>query len=74
MKGFNLRIQDLREDLVKDINASQLPVGVVTMVLSEILSTMKSAEVKMIDAENKAYAKELAEKEGAEDGKKVHED
>jgi hypothetical protein len=67
MKGTNLRIQELREDLVRVINESQLPVAVTSMVLAVILGNIKAAENKMIQLEKQAYEKELAEKEGAKD-------
>jgi hypothetical protein len=69
MKGFNLRTKEFRENLAKCINESQLPVGISTMVISEVLHELKAAELKMIELEAKAYEKELSEKEGAEDGR-----
>ncbi len=64
MKGFNLKIKEFREDIANCINEAQLPVGVTTMVLSEVLQGLKAAELRMIEMETKAYEKELAEKEG----------
>lgn len=74
MKGTNLRIQELRENLSSIINESKLPVAVTTMVISDMLNGLKDAECKMIQIEKQAYEKELAEKEGAEDAKEVCKD
>jgi hypothetical protein len=67
MKGINLRIKELQDNLLSVINEAKLPVSVTTIVLSGILDTMKDAESTMIILEKQAYEKELAEKEGAKD-------
>ncbi len=63
MKGVNLRIAELRTNLADVINVADLPVGVTTMILSEILGGLKSAELRIIESERKQHEKALEEEE-----------
>lgn len=63
MKGFNLRTQQLRLAIIKDLNDSMLPISTKTMVLNEILQTMKPIEANTILFEKQEYEKKLAEKQ-----------
>jgi hypothetical protein len=76
MKGFNLRVKEFREAIAKDINEAGLPICITSMVISEVLQSLKAAEYNAIDHEQKIYEKELAEKEqeekgSGEDGKQI---
>jgi hypothetical protein len=66
-KGINLRIQECKEDIANVINASQLPPGIILMVLNEFVGQVQAQNIKMIETERKAY--EEGEKT---DGKEIH--
>ncbi len=73
VKGINLRIQELRETIVKDINSSSLPIGITSLVVADCLRALQDAEINITASERKNYENEL-KKEGAEkDGKEIRE-
>jgi hypothetical protein len=67
-KGLNLMIQEAKEDIAATINKSQLPPGIMLMILNEFIGQTQVQNARMIEAERKAY-----EQEGVmQDGKKIH--
>lgn len=59
--GDNLRIRTLRQQIVDDLNGSQLPFEVLRMVLSEILTEVTGLTEKALQDEIKAL-EEITEK------------
>ena len=53
-KGINLRIQECKEDIANVINASQLPPGIILMVLNEFVGQVQRQNAYMIEIEKKA--------------------
>lgn len=66
IKGLNLRIQETKEDIAKAINKSQLPPGVLLMLLNEFTIQMQSQNARMIELERKYI------EEGDKDGEEIH--
>ena len=58
-KGLNLRIQEAKEDIAKAINKSQLPPGVLLMLLNEFTIQMQIQNARMIELERKDYEEEV---------------
>lgn len=54
-KGLNLRIQEAKEDVAAAINKSQLPPGILLMVLSEFTGQVQMQNAQMIEEERKAF-------------------
>ena len=68
-KGFNLRIQECKEDIAEAINKSKLPPSVLLMIINEFAMQMQGQNARAIELERKAY------KEGSEtNGKEIHKD
>ena len=65
VKGLNLRIQEAKEDIAKAINKSQLPPGVLLMLLNEFTIQMQIQNARMIELERKSI------EEGDKDGKEI---
>ena len=51
MNGLNTMIQELHSNLIKDINSSQLPVGIVFFVLKDIFNETEKGYINAINAE-----------------------
>ena len=51
MSGLNTMIQELQSNLIKDINKSQLPVGIVFFVLKDIFNETERSFINAINAE-----------------------
>lgn len=58
-KGINLRIQEAKEDIAAAINKSQLPPGILLMILGEFTGQIKIQNTRMIEIERKAYEEEV---------------
>lgn len=54
-KGINLRIQEAKEDIAAAINKSQLPPGILLMILGEFTGQVQIQNARMIEAERKAF-------------------
>ena len=61
MKGINLRIVELKENLVRDINEAGLPPIITQMVLNEMLQPISALA-----------AQQIAEERAAEEGENNH--
>jgi hypothetical protein len=51
MSGLNTMIQELQSNLIKDINNSHLPVGVVFFVLKDIFNETERSYLNALNAE-----------------------
>ena len=68
-KGLNLRIQEAREDIASTINKTELPPGIVLMILNEFTLQTQAQNAQMIAAEKKKYEEEVNT-----NGKEIHKD
>ena len=68
-KGINLQIAEAKSNIVEAINASNMPPGIMLMILEEIITQVRAQNAYMVDAERKA-----AEEGGESDGEEIHED
>ena len=59
IKGLNLRIQEAKEDIANTINKSQLPPGILLMILGEFTGQMQMQNARMIEAEKRAFEEEV---------------
>lgn len=66
IKGINLRTQEAKEGIADVINKSQLPPGILLMVLNEFTGQMQMQNARLIEAERKAW------EEGEKNGEKIH--
>lgn len=64
-KGINLRLQEAKQDIADAINKSQLPPGIMLMILNEFIGQTQAHNAKLIEVERKAW------KEGESDGKEI---
>ena len=68
-KGLNLCIQEAREDIASTINKTELPPGIVLMILNEFTLQTQAQNAQMIAAEKKKYEEEVKK-----NGKEIHKD
>ena len=68
-KGLNLRIQEAKEDIASTINKTELPPGIVLMILNEFTLQTQAQNAQMIAAEKKKYEEEVKK-----NGKEIHKD
>ena len=68
-KGINLRIQELKENIVKSTNEAHLPPAVLQMIFNDFAGQMQVQNLNAIEME-----KQELMKEGAKDGKEIHKD
>ena len=61
MNGLNTIMQELHSNLVKDINSSQLPVGVVYFVLKDIFNETERSYIDALNAERTTKPEEVKE-------------
>lgn len=61
MNGLNTSMQELHRNLIKDINSSKLPVGIVYFVLKDIFNETENSYIKAINAEKSAIPIEVEE-------------
>lgn len=64
-KGINLRIQEAKEDIAAVINKTQLPPGILLMILNEFAWQVQRQNAYMIEIEKKAL-EEGEKKDGKE--------
>ena len=58
MLGINARVEDLREQLIQDINQARLPVCVIDYVLTEILNDVRIQREAEVQKERQRYKEE----------------
>lgn len=68
-KGINLLIQEAKEDIAAVINKTQLPPGILLMILNEFVSQVQTQNAMAIANERKAYEEGVKK-----DGKEIHKD
>lgn len=66
MNGINTMIQELHRNLIKDINSSQLPVGVVFFVLKDIFNETERSYINTLNAEKMIKPEEEQEEQKEE--------
>ena len=59
MLGINTRVEDLREQIIKDINKAQMPACLLDYVLTEILNDVRMKRMGEIQKERKKYKEEM---------------
>ena len=52
-KPFTLKLEDLKNKIVEDINSAELPAFCVTIILQEILKTVQKMDNQEIEKYNK---------------------
>ena len=67
IKGANLCIQETKELMAEVLNNSQLPPGILLMILNEFTGHMKVQNARMIETERKVYEEEVKKH-----GKEIH--
>ena len=63
MNGLNSIIQELHSNLIKDINESKLPVGIVFFVLKDIFNETERSFINAINTEKMTKVEEVKEEE-----------
>ena len=58
MLGINARVEDLREQLIKDINDSHMPACILDYVITEILNDVRVQRVSEIQKERQREREE----------------
>lgn len=71
-KGFNLRVQECKEDIANAINKANLPAGVLLMIIGTFVTQLSAMDRQAIEAERMEF--EEAKKEVKEDGKEIRKD
>ena len=66
MNGLNSMIQELQSNLIKDINASKLPVGIVFFVLKDIFNETEKSYINALNTEKMTKLEEVKEEENNE--------
>ena len=66
MGGFNTLIEELHNNLINDINKSQLPVGIIYYVLKDVYSNVEYGYNKALE-EEKNNAQIIPQKEQKEE-------
>lgn len=57
-KPFTLKIEELKNKIVEDVNNAELPAFCVTIILQEILKTVQEMDKQEIENYNKEIEKE----------------
>lgn len=59
MLGINARVEDLREQIIKDINRAQMPACILDYVLTEILNDVRAQRMSEVQKERRKYREEM---------------
>ncbi|MCD7824219.1 MAG: hypothetical protein LUG86_09455 [Oscillospiraceae bacterium] len=59
MLGINARVEDLREQIIKDINRAQMPACILDYVLTEILNDVRAQRMNEVQKERRKYREEM---------------
>lgn len=68
-KGFNLRVQECKEDIAEAINKANLPAGVLLMIIGTFVAQLDAMDKQTVAMERKEYEEEVNE-----DGKEIRKD
>lgn len=69
-KGFNLRVSECKQDLVKVLNESALPISILAMIMKEVNDIVLAKQSQVLEQEQLEYYKALEEQKKVEDDKK----
>ncbi len=58
MLGINARVEDLREQIIKDINKAQMPACILDYILTEILNDVRLQRMSEVQKERQKYKQE----------------
>lgn len=58
-KPFNLIIIETKQNLIKVLNESNLPITVLTMIANELLQTLNAQTNQQLEKEKQDYEKEI---------------
>ena len=61
--GLNTMIQELHSNLIKDINASKLPVGIVFFLLKDIFNATEKSYLDVLNAEKISMSEQVEQLE-----------
>lgn len=59
MLGINARVEDLREQIIRDINRAQMPACILDYVLTEILNDVRAQRMSEVQKERRKYREEM---------------
>ncbi|MCC8102125.1 MAG: hypothetical protein LIP11_07645 [Clostridiales bacterium] len=59
MLGINARVEDLRDQIIKDINRAQMPACLLDYVLTEVLNEVRMTRESEVQKERKKYREEM---------------
>jgi hypothetical protein len=60
-KGINLQIEELKQNIVKSINDSHMPITIANMILQGLLTESSMLQQQIISQEKQAYEKAMTE-------------
>ena len=60
-KGFNLQVEELKQNIIKVLNNSNMPIAITTMVLQELLYESNMVKQQVLTQEKSEYDKSLVE-------------
>lgn len=61
-KGFNLQVEELKENLVRTINDSKMPIVVIEYILQGMLTETSILKNHQVSKEKEQYEKEIKDK------------
>ena len=70
MLGINARVEDLREQIIKDINQAKMPACILDYLLTEILNDVRVQRVSEVQKERQRYKEEMTPAPGEASVKK----
>lgn len=59
MLGINARVEDLRDQIIKDINRAQMPACLLDYVLTEVLNNVRMRRESEVQKERRMYRQEM---------------
>lgn len=66
-KSFNLMVIETKQNLIKVLNESKLPITVLTMVAAELLQTLNNQTNQQLEKEKQDYEKEMENNSAGKD-------
>ncbi len=69
VKGMDLRIAELNNDIVEAINKANLPAGVLKYIFADYVNLMRSKEAAAVAQQQEAFEEEVKKH-----GKEIHKD
>ena len=59
MLGINARVEDLREQIINDINRAHMPACILDYMLTEILNDVRTQRMSEVQKERRKYKEEM---------------